>query len=86
MITIELYGIPRLRAGSGRVTLEAATVGEALVGLGRIYPALARSVVMGEGVHPAYRLSLNGDRFVTDPQTPLADGDALLLLAADVGG
>ena len=40
----------------------------------------------GDTVHPAYRLSINGDRFVSDPVTPLVDGDALLLLAADAGG
>ena len=43
--------------------------------------------VLREGrLHPAYRVCLNGDRFVSDPETALADGDELLLLAADVGG
>ena len=86
MIVIELFGVPRLRAGIGRIDLEATTVGEALAALGRACPSLAGAVITGPGLHPAYRLSLNGDRFVTDPATPLADGDALLLLAADAGG
>lgn len=86
MITVELYGVPRLRARSGRVTVEAPTLGRALGELGRTCPALDGSVIVGDRVHPAYRLSLNGDRFVTDPSTPLADGDVLLLLAADMGG
>jgi len=30
-------------------------------------------------------LSVNGDRFVFNPETPLKDGDTLLLLSADVG-
>jgi molybdopterin converting factor small subunit len=89
MIHIELYGVPRLRAGMARVTVEGASVGEALEAIARACPGLAGHVIRGrgrEGLHPAYRLSLNGDRFVSDPATPLADGDTLLLLAADVGG
>jgi molybdopterin converting factor small subunit len=86
MITVELFGVPRLRAGVARVSLEAATLGEALRGLGHACPVLEGSVLRGGGLHPAYRLSLNSDRFVSDPGLPLADGDALLLLAADAGG
>lgn len=85
-ITIELFGIPRLRAGLGRLDVAASSVGKALEHLARECPALAGSVIVGDRVHPAYRLSLNGDRFVDDPATPLAEGDALLLLSADVGG
>jgi molybdopterin converting factor small subunit len=86
MITIELYGVPRLRARKGQLNLEAQTVGQALRGLARSCPALAGSIILEDSVHPAYRLNINGDRFVTDPNTRLADGDALLLLSADVGG
>jgi molybdopterin converting factor small subunit len=86
MITIELFGVPRLRAGVGRVEVEAATLGEAHDGLGRACPSLERLFVSARRLHPAYRLSLNGERFVADPATVLAPGDALLLMAADVGG
>jgi molybdopterin converting factor small subunit len=86
MITVELFGVPRLRAGVARVALEVKTLGEALNGLGSACPGLKESVLRGGGLHPAYRLSLNSDRFVSDPELPLADGDTLLLLAADVGG
>jgi molybdopterin synthase sulfur carrier subunit len=86
MITIELYGVPRLRAGRGRVTLEAQTLGEALLGLGRECPGLEGTVLRLGIVQAAYRLNLNGDRFVSDPETRLTEGDALLLLAADAGG
>lgn len=86
MIAVELFGVPRLRAGTGRVEFPASTVAEALRGLAAACPVLDGSVIVGGGVHPAYRLSLNGDRFVTDPTTPMADGDCLWLLAADAGG
>jgi molybdopterin converting factor small subunit len=86
MITVELYGVPRLRAGVARVDVDASTVATALQALARSCPRLTASILTPDGIHPAYRLSINGDRFVTDPATPLADGDALLLLSADVGG
>jgi hypothetical protein len=86
MITFELYGMPRIHAGIARVQVKAATVGAAVETLGRVCPALEGSVLSGARVHPAYMLSLNGERFVTDPAQALREGDALLLLAADVGG
>ena len=86
MITIELFGVPRLKGGVPLVRIDAHDVGSALRGLATACPGLDGSVVLGERVHPAYKLSLNGDRFVTEPETHLAEGDVLLLLAADVGG
>lgn len=86
MITIELFGVPRLRAGVARLSVEAASVGEALGALGRECPMLLGAVIAGAGVNPAYKLSVNGERFVSDSSEPLAAGDALILLSADVGG
>jgi molybdopterin converting factor small subunit len=89
MVIVELFGVPRLRAGVGRVEVEGATLGDALRNLTDACPALHGPVVReGEGtlLQPAYRLSLNGDRFVDNPATPLADGDTLLLFSADSGG
>jgi hypothetical protein len=86
MITIELFGVPRLRAGVGSVRVDAATLAAALHGLGRLCPALDGAVIAGETLHPAYLACKNGSEFVSDPTTPLADGDVLLVMAADVGG
>lgn len=86
MVTIELFGVPRLRAGMALISLDVFDLGSALRGLASACPGLDGSVVLGDRVHPAYKLSLNGDAFVTEPATGLLDGDVLLLLAADVGG
>ena len=86
MITIELFGVPRLRAGTGLVQLDGSTLATALSGLGQICPALVGVLIEGGRVHPSYRVCLNGDRFVSDLATPLAEGDVLMLLSADVGG
>ncbi|GAC1469669.1 MAG: hypothetical protein NVSMB9_13730 [Isosphaeraceae bacterium] len=85
-ITFEIYGVPRLRAGTGRVMIEASSLAIALDRLAGACPGLDGSIVLNGRILPAYRLSLNGERFISDPETVLADGDVLLLLSADVGG
>lgn len=85
-MTIELYGAPRLRAGTARLTVDADTLAGALDALSLACPALAGAVVSRGRALPAYRVSLNGERFVSEPETPLSEGDVLLLLSADVGG
>jgi molybdopterin converting factor small subunit len=85
-VTIELFGVPRLRAGTARFTVEAATVGDALAALAGSAPSLGGLLTSGGAVNLAYRLCVNATRFVSDPATPLTDGDTLLILAADAGG
>jgi molybdopterin converting factor small subunit len=86
MVAIELFGIPRLRAGIGLIRVDASSIREALAELCRACPALEDSLLRQGRVHEAFRLSVNGETFVSDLNTPLRDGDALLLLSADVGG
>ncbi len=86
MIEIELYGVPRLRAKTARLEVDATCLGEALVALAVSCPGLAGTVIQGERLHPAYKASINSDRFVDDPGEPLQPGDVLLVLSADVGG
>jgi len=86
-VHVELFGVPRLRAGVRRLAVDAENLGEALRALSHACPALVGSVLTGEGaLQPAYTLNINGQGFTTDPATPLRDGDTLILLAVDVGG
>jgi molybdopterin-guanine dinucleotide biosynthesis protein A len=86
-VRVELSGVPRLRAGRRMLDLEAVNLGEALYKLGCVCPALLSSVITSDGtLMPGYTVNLNGDRFATDPATPLSEGDSLILLPADVGG
>jgi molybdopterin converting factor small subunit len=82
---VEFYGVSRQRAGRADVDIRASTLGELLTILSAEMPALGELVDAGH-LHPALAASLNGDRFVRDPQTPLADDDCVLLLSADAGG
>ncbi|MCL6504850.1 MAG: MoaD/ThiS family protein [Pirellulales bacterium] len=85
-ITVEFYGIPRARAGTAVWQTEAATLGELLRAVGQRFPALEGECLSNGCLASGYTANLNGDRFVTDPATPLAPGDSVLLLSADAGG
>lgn len=85
-ISVEFFGIPRERAGVAATTAEGQRLDELLAGLGERYPRLADACIEGGRLKPGYAANLNGDRFVTDPATPLEPGDALLILSADAGG
>jgi molybdopterin converting factor small subunit len=82
---VEFYGVSRQRAGVGSVEIHAATLGELLSILSSQVPALS-DLIVGNRLHPALAASLNGDRFVRDPHTPLSADDCVLLLSADAGG
>jgi molybdopterin converting factor small subunit len=53
MVTIKLFGVPRLRAGTARLEVEAETLAEALRALGEACPALEQAVLAGGAVHSA---------------------------------
>ena len=85
-ITVEFYGIPRARAGVSETTVIGESLGEVLECLAGKFPALAEECFDARQLRAGYTANLGGQRFVTDPQTPLTDGDRLLLLTLDAGG
>ena len=84
-VIIEFYGMPRERAGRAELTVQAATVGEALLEVERHCPGL-RGLFAAGRLPEHYRLSLDGRQFLTDAGQPLSEGARLLLLSADAGG
>ena len=86
MVTVEFYGVPRLRAGRAELTVPAATVAELLDAVARECPALAD--LRRDDGRPAahYLLSVEGRAFVSDPGQALRPGERVLLLSADAGG
>jgi molybdopterin converting factor small subunit len=84
MVTIEFYGLARLRAGVAELCVEAATVRAALAAVSAARPGLR--VLTDSGVSPEFLISLNGVRFAPQLDEPLANGESLLILGADAGG
>jgi len=85
-ITVEFYGIPRARAGRKDLVVSAATAGAALLAVASECPELANALEPDGTLTPHYRLSMDGEFFVTDLAHVLHSGDRLLLLSADAGG
>lgn len=82
---VEFFGIPRERAGTPQVEMHAKTLGQLLDTLAAEIPPLGQFIADAR-LHPAFAASLNGDRFISDPDTPLAENDRVLILSADAGG
>jgi molybdopterin converting factor small subunit len=85
-VTIELFGVPRARAGRKNLTVSAATAGEALAAAIKECPGLEGVCRADRRLAPQYLLSLDGQRFVNDLSEALKAGDRLLLFSADAGG
>jgi molybdopterin converting factor small subunit len=82
---VEFLGIPRERVGVSELEIEAETLGQLLGTLAMQCPAL-RELIADDRLHPSITANLNGDVFISDPATRLAENDRLLILSADAGG
>jgi molybdopterin converting factor small subunit len=82
---VEFLGIPRERAGISELEVEAETLGELLGTLATRCPALGE-LIAEDRLHPSIAVNLNGDAFVSDPETALSRDDRVLILSADAGG
>ena len=82
---VEFLGVPRERAGVAELDVQANTLGGLLGRLALQMPGLAELIVE-DRLHPSLAASLNCDRFISDPETPLGDRDCVLILSADAGG
>jgi molybdopterin converting factor small subunit len=85
-VRIEFFGIPRHRAGVAEIEVEAASLGEALSEMRRRLPQLHQVCLADGRLCGGYLANLNGRTFVSDPATPLADSDCLLIFSSDAGG
>jgi molybdopterin converting factor small subunit len=89
-ILVEFYGLARQRAGVSELELHLASaetrLADVLTELGQRLPHFGRELIAGGRLHPTLAANLGGTCFVSDPETPLRDGQCLLILSADAGG
>ena len=90
-IRVEFFGIARARAGVSSAELpligNETTLVELLRLVGDATPALGDNELIVNGrLHASLTANLDGQRFVSDPATPIRDGQCLLILSADAGG
>jgi len=82
---VEFLGVPRQRAGISELEGQANTLGQLLGTLASRIPPLGEFIAV-DRLHASFIANLNGDQFISDPETPLAEADCVLILSADAGG
>ncbi len=91
-VTVEFFGIPRVRAGRADWELHlaghqnSATLEEILNALAEEFPILARDCIARGRLRDGYIANISGNQFISDPAANIAAGDHLLILSADAGG
>ncbi len=85
-VTVELFGIARLRAGVSQTEANGSNLGDVFWDLAQRFPALADDCISGRHLKAGFTANLRGEQFVTDPGTKLQEGDSILLLSMDAGG
>jgi molybdopterin converting factor small subunit len=86
LVTVELFGLARLRAGVAEVRADGRTVADLLRSVVRQCPQLTGLVSDRGDVSRQYLVSIDGDRFIADTAEPIPAGCRLLILGADPGG
>ena len=65
--------------------VQAGTLGQLFKALAEQIPPLG-TLICKDRLQSALVANLNGDRFISDPETPLGENDCVLILSADAGG
>jgi molybdopterin converting factor small subunit len=85
-IAVELFGIPRARAGIAQTSAVGTNLGDVLADLAHRFPSLGDTCIDGRSLRPGFVVNLSAERFVTSPETPLREGETVLLFSLDAGG
>ncbi len=90
MIEVEFFGLVRKYAGvaSASVDVQAphTSLQSVLDQLTEQFPQLAGNCIDDHRLAPGFVANVDGDRFLCDPQTAIADGSSLLIMSSDAGG
>ncbi len=85
-VRVELYGSLRIRTGQADVALRADSIRTAMGVLREARPELKRLLPLVAQLPETHRFSINGHAVTTDLDTPLREGDHVVLFSASVGG
>jgi len=86
VVVVELYGLPRLRAGAERIELPAGPLRELLRALARALPGLVPDILADGRLTEHALLAVDGRDLLSDPDAVIPDGAVLVLISAQAGG
>ena len=89
-IRVELFGIPRVRAGVGQTSVLAgrssATIAEVLDAVAQQVPGFAGGCLDNGMLRDGIVANIDGERFEPSPDSIITESQTLLILSADAGG
>ena len=86
MVVVELYGLPRLRAGAERVELAAGRLDAVLAALARTLPGLVPDIIADGKLTEHALVAIDGRSLLVDPHAEVPDGAVLVMISAQAGG
>ena len=86
MVVVELYGLPRLRAGAERCELPAGPLHALLGALAGALPGLVPDIIRDGRLTEHALIAIDGRDLLIDPSTMMGDGAVLVLISAQSGG
>ena len=86
MVTIELYGLPRLRAGAERLEVAPGRLREILTALAAALPGLVPDIVRDGQLTEHALIAVDGRDLLVDPHADIPDDTVLVLISAQSGG
>ena len=85
-ITVELYGLPRQRAGVEVCHVAPGRLGAVVAALATALPGLVPDIIRDGRITEHALLAIDGQVSVTDPATDVPAGTVLVLISAQAGG
>ncbi len=86
MVVVELYGLPRLRAGAERIELAPGPLQTVLTAMAAALPGLVPDIICGGRLTEHALVAVDGRSLLTDPAAEIADGAVLVMISAQAGG
>lgn len=86
MVTVELYGLPRQRAGAERCEVPPGPLHAVLLALADALPGLVPDILCEGRLTEHALVAVDGRDLLVDPNAEIADGAVLVLISAQAGG
>ena len=86
MVVVELYGLPRLRAGAERIELAAGRLEVLLATLALALPGLVPDIIADGKLTEHALIAIDGRSLLVDPGAEIPDGAVLVMISAQAGG
>jgi len=86
VVVVELYGLPRLRAGAERIELAAGRLEVLLAALALALPGLVPDIIADGQLTEHALVAIDGRSLIVDPGAEIPDGAVLVMISAQAGG